>query len=119
MFNEPSKDILNPLPSYRTYQDTPAEDIIISGHFFMAPAFDWYVAEYDRDDTFWGFVNLNDPQNAEWGPFTLSELREVKASAPLINALTREKIADIPIEIEWDEHWTPKPFREIQIPGLK
>ena len=119
MFNEPTKDILNQLPRYRANENTPPKDVIIHGHFFAAPAFDWYVAEYDGDDTFFGFVNLNDLQNAEWGSFALSELREFRASAPLINAQTKKKIADVAIEIEWDEYWTPKKFSDIKIPGLR
>ena len=75
------------------------------------------MAEYDGQDTFFGFVNLNDPPNAEWGPFRLSELRELRISVPLLDGQTREQLARLPIEVEWDEHWQLCPFRKIALPG--
>ena len=118
MFNEPLKDILNQLPCYGANVDTPSKDIIIHGHFFAVPAFDWYVAEYDRDNTFFGFVNLNDPQCAEWGPFTLSELRELRFPVRINIGNAMELSNTSALHVEWDEYWTPKKFSEIKIYGL-
>ena len=66
-------------------------------HFFIGGC-DWYVAEFDGKDTFFGFVNLNDPQNAEWGYFTLSELDAINIEG---------------IEVDRDLHWRQKKFAEI------
>ena len=98
-------------------QNTPLEDIVIHGHFFIG-SFDWYVAEFDGKDTFWGFVNLGDPLNAEWGPFLLSELRELRMPVPIIFKGDKERTGKIHIEVDWDKYWTTRKFSEITIPGL-
>ena len=118
MLNEPTKDILNQIPCYRTYENSRSKNIIIHGHFFASPAYDWYVAEYDGDDTFFGFVNLGDPQCAEWGPFTLSELRELRFPVRININNTEEIASTSALRVEWDEYWTPKKFSEIKIYGL-
>ena len=51
---------------------------------------DWYIAENDGDDIFWGFVILNGDQlNAEWGYICLLnlELLRFKAFLRLIAVL--------------------------------
>lgn len=83
-------------PLYAT-EDTPLEDKIIYLHFFISSC-SWYVAEFDGEDTFFGYVNLGDPQNAEWGYFSFSELQEINING---------------IEIDRDLYWKPKKFSEI------
>ena len=119
MYNEPSKDILNKFPRYGTKDilNHPTADVVIHGHFFTS-AFDWYVSEFDGKDTFFGFVNLGDPQNAEWGPFTLSELRELRLPIRININNMEELSSSSALHVEWDEYWKPKKFGEIQIPGL-
>lgn len=112
MWNEPSLEVLKRLPRLRANENTPLEKIVIRAHFFVGSC-DWYAAEFDGEDTFWGFVNLGDPQNAEWGYFSLSELREVSVRTPMVNGPTGECLGQVPIEVEWDEYWRPKPFAEI------
>ena len=47
-------------------------------HFFISDC-DWYIAEYDGDDLFWGFAILNgDLLNAEWGYISFAELKSIK-----------------------------------------
>jgi hypothetical protein len=47
-------------------------------HFFIGGS-DWYVAEFDGDNLFFGYVVLNgDSECAEWGYFSFSELKDVK-----------------------------------------
>jgi len=113
MFNEPSKEVLNRLPRYGANEQISQEKIVIHGHFFIGGC-DWYVAEFDGEDTFWGFVNLNCPQNAEWGPFLLSELRELRLSVPVHEGCVQRYIGHLPVEVEWDAYWKPKPFAEIR-----
>jgi hypothetical protein len=67
-------------------------------HFFIASC-DWYIAEYDRQDLFWGFVILNkDYLNAEWGYSSLSELKSLDL---------------LGLEVDRDLHWRIRPAREV------
>lgn len=97
MFNPPPQQLLDTLPKLYETENVPTGDKTIYLHFFVGPC-DWYIAEYDGEDLFFGYANLGDPQMAEWGYISYTELREAIAG---------------PVQIEWDEHWTPKPFREI------
>jgi hypothetical protein len=116
MLNQPPKEILNQLPQlYANEQlQTPIEDTIIHAHFFCASA-DWWVAEYDGEDIFWGFANLGDDDCAEWGYASFSELRSIgeSVSVPIKDANTGRLIGRMPLMVEFDEYWTPKPFHEI------
>lgn len=50
-------------------------------HFFIAGC-DWYIAEYDGEDLFWGFAILNnDYEMAEWGYISFSELKSLKLNS--------------------------------------
>lgn len=103
MWNVPSKDRLDKIPRlYATEQISLAEKIIHL-HFFIGGC-DWYVAEYDGDDLFWGYANLNDEQNAEWGYVSFSELRSLS-------------VRGIEIDCELEDFWQPKPVSEI--PAIK
>ncbi len=63
---------------------------------------DWYVAEFDGDDTFLGYVILNgDYQCAEWGYFSFSELKEVKVGL-------------VEVDCELEECWEIKQFSDIK-----
>ena len=115
MFNEPSKDILNKLSRYGINNETPLEDVVIHGHFFAAPAFDWYVSEFDGKDTFFGFVNLNCPMNAEWGSFTLTELRDLRLPIRININNTEELSSSSALHVEWDEYWQPKTYGELRM----
>jgi len=55
--------------------------------------FYWLIAEYDpRDDTAFGYANLADDDNAEWGYIQMSEIRRIGAVM--------------------DRSWRPVPFAE-------
>lgn len=88
-------------------QDGLGDQAIIYLHYFGGGC-DWYVTEKDvenpGDDQLviaaeqhqaFGFVNFNDPQNAEFGYIQISALRE----HPLI---------------ELDFHWEPKTVAEVK-----
>ena len=118
MHNPPPRAVLDRIPRLYANEEaqTPIADIIIHLHFFVAGC-DWWIAEYDGDDLFFGFVNLNDDLCAEWGYISYAELRSVGQSglaAPVIDAATGQRIGRLPLSVEWDEHWTPKVFREVQ-----
>lgn len=62
------------------YRKYPLQDKLIYRHFFIGGRA-WYVAEFDGDDLFFGYVILNgDYQGAEWGYFSFSELKEIKVN---------------------------------------
>lgn len=78
MWNEPSKERLAKIPKLYATESVPLQDKLIYLHFFIANSH-WYIAEYDGDDLFWGFVLLGDDyMNAEWGYVSFKELKEIK-----------------------------------------
>ncbi len=89
-------------------------DTVIHLHFFIGGC-DWYLAEFDGDDLFWGYVNLNDPEMAEWGYVAFSDLKNTVVQAPLTNRLTGERVGSVPAYIEYDQYWKPVRFREMDL----
>lgn len=92
MWNEPTKGQLSAIPPFYSNEksNTTLKEVNIYVHFFFGGS-DWYVAEFDGDDLFWGYTILNsDYQNAEWGYFSLRELKSIR-----INGM----------EIDRDLHW--------------
>ena len=78
MWNIPSRERLSRIPRLYETEHIPAKDKDIHLHFFIGGC-DWYVSEYDGQDTFFGFCILNsDYQNAEWGYVSFSELKSIK-----------------------------------------
>ena len=77
MWNEPTKDQLSKLPRLYETEDIPLKEKGIHVHFFIGGC-DWYISEYDGEDLFWGYANLNDPEMAEWGYISFQELKEIK-----------------------------------------
>lgn len=78
MWNEPTKARLASIPGLYGTEGIPTEEKIIHLHFFVAGC-DWYAAEYDPEQELcFGYAILNeDYQNAEWGYFSIAELRDV------------------------------------------
>ena len=102
MWNTPSKDRLSRIPRLYETEHIPLQEKLIHLHFFIGGC-DWYVAEYDGEDLFWGFVILNDDfQNAEWGYISLSELKSIKVDGWL------------EIDCELEELWCVRKASEIE-----
>jgi hypothetical protein len=100
MWNEPSKERLARIPRLYETESIPIRDKTLYLHFFIGGC-DWYIAEYDGDDLFFGYAILNgDEQNAEWGYVSFSELRTIS-------------INRIEIDCELEVHWQPKPASQI------
>ena len=98
MWNPPSEGLLQQVPRLRATEHIPAREKVVHLHFYFGDC-DWYVAEYDGDDTFFGYVVLHgDMPNSEWGYFTLSELADINICG---------------LEIEHDLYWKPTPAGEI------
>ena len=78
MWNIPRKERLAKIPKLCETEKIPPQDKLIYLHFFIANC-DWYIAEYDREDLFWGFCILGgDMESAEWGYVSFSELKSIK-----------------------------------------
>ena len=93
MWNTPTKDQLSNIPRLYETENIPAEEKLIYLHFFFSGC-DWFIAEYDGDDTFFGFAILNsDYEMAEWGYISFAELKSIR-------------IDDLEIDCETD--WTIK-----------
>ena len=77
MWNEPGKGPLSKIPKLYETEDIPLKDKLIHLHFFIGGC-DWYIAEYDGEDLFWGYAILNgDIEMAEWGYISFQELKEL------------------------------------------
>ena len=102
MWNIPSKERLAKIPKLYETEKTPLKDKLIYLHFFIG-ACDWYIAEFDGEDLFWGFAILNnDFQNAEWGYISFKELKEIKMDGWL------------EIDCEIDDVWKVRKASEIK-----
>ena len=98
MWNEPSKEDLAGIPRLYRTEACPLPDKLIYMHFFLAGC-DWYIAEFDGQDIFWGFAILNnDYLNAEWGYISFSELKNLDL---------------LYLEVDRDLYWKVRPAREV------
>lgn len=80
MWNIPTRRRLGVIPRLFETERVSLKDKLIYLHFFIGGC-DWYIAEYDGEDLFWGFAILNnDLQNAEWGYISFSELKGIKVN---------------------------------------
>jgi len=80
MWNVPTHERLSKIPRLYETEEIPLAEKRVHLHFFIGGC-DWWVVEFDGEDTFFGFVNLGDDLNAEWGYFSFRELREIRVSA--------------------------------------
>lgn len=103
MWNEPSKERLAGIPRLYETEEIPLQDKMIHLHFFIGGC-DWFIAEFDGDDLFWGFAVLNqDLQNAEWGYISFREMREIKINGWL------------EIDCETEDAWRIRPALEVKL----
>lgn len=115
MKNPPAPAVLKRVPKLNATETISGEDKIIHLHFFIGGC-DWYIAEYDGKDTFFGYANLNDSYNAEWGYVGFNELKEITIGVDFIDHRTGEKMGNLPVAVEWDEQWQSQPFGKIENP---
>ena len=100
MWNTPTKHQLDRIPRLYETEHIPAEEKLIFLHFFISGS-DWYIAEYDGDDLFFGFAILNgDYEMAEWGYISFSELKSISIDG---------------LEIDCEMDWTPKKTSDIDL----
>jgi hypothetical protein len=100
MWNEPTRERLSNIPRLYETEDIPLKDKLVYLHFFIGDC-NWYVAEYDGEDLFWGYAILNnDHVNAEWGYVSFSEMKEIKVHGAF--------------EVECDLYWKIRKASEIE-----
>lgn len=99
MWNKPTAEELAQLPKLYETERIPTRDKIVHMHFFIGGC-DWYVMEFDGEDTFFCFAILHDDlECAELGYVSLAEMEEIN-----INGL----------EIDRDLYWKPVPLCEVE-----
>ena len=102
MWNVPNKERLAKIPKLYQTENIPLEDKLIHLHFFIG-ACDWYIAEHDGEDLFWGFAILNnDYEMAEWGYVSFTELKSIKIQGWL------------EVDCELEDFWHVKKSSEIE-----
>jgi hypothetical protein len=100
MWNMPSKERLARIPRLYETEDIPLEHKQIHLHFFIFGS-DWFIAEYNGDDLFFGYVILNnDLINAEWGFISFQDLKEIN-------------INGIEVDCENEISWKIRPAIEV------
>ncbi|OGF56532.1 MAG: hypothetical protein A2452_07395 [Candidatus Firestonebacteria bacterium RIFOXYC2_FULL_39_67] len=97
MWAKPSKEELERVPKLYEQDGEGTAEKIVYMHFFVANC-DWYITEYDRVDTFFGFAILGDPEMAEWGYISFMELKNLKVSW---------------LEVDTDKHWQVRKVKEV------
>jgi hypothetical protein len=66
------------IPRLYETEEVPLREKQICLHFFIGGC-DWYIAEYDGEDLFWGYAILNgDLEMAEWGYISFVELKRIR-----------------------------------------
>jgi len=99
MWNIPSKERLARIPKLYETEKVPLQEKEIHLHLFIGGC-DWYVAEFDGNDLFWGFAILNnDLEMAEWGYISFQELRDININGIEIECEVQE---DFPVQKAMD-----------------
>ena len=102
MWNEPTKKRLAKIPRLYATEEVELKEKLIHLHFFIGSC-DWYIAEYDQEDLFFGYAILNnDYEMAEWGYVSFRELREIKVHGCF------------EIDCETEESWRVRKASEIE-----
>ena len=100
MWNTPSQEQLNQIPRLYETETIPSWDKLIYLHYFIGGC-DWFIAEYDDDDLFFGFAILNSYfEMAEWGYISFSELKSISIDG---------------LEIDRNIYWTPTKACDIDL----
>jgi len=100
MWSEPTNEQLSKIPRLYETEDVRPSEKLIYLHFFIG-ASDWYISEYDGEDTFFGYAILNgDTEMAEWGYVSFRELKELKIPPGF--------------EVDCDTFWEVKKASEVE-----
>lgn len=99
MKNQPTKGQLAGIHKFYETDHIQMKDKIIHLHFSFGTC-DWFIAEFDGEDTFFGFVILNDDlEMAEWGYISFEFLK-------IINLCDQQ--------VEHDPEWKIRKASEVE-----
>ncbi len=96
MWNKPNEKMLAKIPRLYATESIATDDKPIYLHFFIGGC-DWYIAEFDGEDTFFGFAKLNDSTNAEWGYISFGEIKRLRRDW---------------LEVDRERNWKIRKFKE-------
>ena len=109
MWNKPNEERLAKIPRLYETEQIPLAAKLIHLHFFLGGC-DWYIAEYDGDDLFFGYAILNsDTENAEWGYISFTELKDLKA----FGDVNGNSMIFVEVDCELEEYWEVRPASAI------
>ena len=98
MYRKPTDKQLAKVPAMNPESTVPLAEKKIYMHFFVGSC-DWYAVEWDVETReFFGYVNLGDDMNAEWGYFSLDKLISLHVG---------------PFEVDYDRHWDVRQVKDI------
>ena len=101
MINPPSQQQLDKMPSLYETENIPLEEKLVYFHFTIDKSH-WWAMEWNRNDTFFGYVLLNGwLQDAELGYFSLSELQSINLGRWL--------------EVQNDPTWIIRPVKDVSL----
>lgn len=113
----PPDDQLAEMPRLYGTEAVPLAEKLIKLHYFVG-ACDWWLVEYDPAERIgWGYACLGDPQCAEWGYVPLDELEAIFRPPHFISAHAGVSGMVPPLIVERDLYWTPRPVKEVKLPG--
>lgn len=106
---------LSAIPALYTTEEQPLGERMVYLHYFasVGSAEFWLIELEPGTGTAFGYVNLGDPQMAEWGGFYLPELEEMTIPGRLL----APGVFAPPLYIERDLEWTPTRVDQCHLPG--
>lgn len=103
MWNIPTEKRLTKIPKLYETEHAPLKDKLIYMHFFIGGC-DWYIAEFDGNDIFFGFAILNnDYEMSDWGHVSFRELKEIKIQGWLEIDCELEEVWQVKRAVEIDK----------------
>ena len=103
MWNTPNKERLDKIPRLYETEEISLKEKMIHLHFFIGDT-DFFICEYDGEDTFWGFVVLNgDLEMAEWGYINFSELKSIRIGR------------GFEVDCDLERFWIVQPAKEVKL----
>ena len=110
MWNIPDEQVLKKIPRLYKTDQVEAEEKLIYLHFFVAGS-DWFITEYDGEDTFFGFACLNGMKEfAEWGSISFKELKDLRVEQPII---VNGKRGIVLLEVDCDKYWGVRRAKDV------
>lgn len=101
MINEPTAEQLAKVPGLYETEHISIQDKIIHAYFFIGDSH-WFMSEFDKQDLAFGYAILNgDFQMAEWGFFSINELKSIN-------------VLDV-FQVEYDVLWEPRPAKDVEL----